>query len=35
VAIALGIAVALFAAGYLMRHRLLEVLQRFARRDPP
>ena len=35
VAIALGIAVALFAAGYLMRHRLLEVLERFARRDPP
>lgn len=35
VAIALGCAVVLFVAGYVLRRRLLEVLQRFARRDEP
>ncbi len=35
VGVALGIAVVLFVAGYLLRRRLLDVLQRFARRDEP
>lgn len=35
VGIALGVAVALFTAGFLMRRRLLDLLQRFARRDQP
>ena len=33
VAIAAGVAVALFAAGFLLRRRLLDLLQRFAQRD--
>jgi len=33
VGIALGVAVVLFAAGYVLRHHLLELLQRFTRRD--
>ena len=33
VGIALGIAVVLFVMGYLMRHRLLDLLQRFTRQN--
>lgn len=35
VGVALGVAVALFAAGYLLRRHLLDLLERFARRDQP
>lgn len=35
VAIAAGVAVALFAAGFLLRRQLLDLLQRFAQRDQP
>ena len=35
VAIALGIGVVFFVAGYLLRRRLMEVLQRLARLDEP